>query len=151
MLGRLDEAMRLRQEVYSGHFDILGKEHALTLIAASNYAVSLRQLDRSEEAKALLRETIPVARRVLGENNETVLRMRFTYARTLYQDTGATLGDLSEAETMLEETERIARRVLGGAHPLTEAIEESLRRARAALHAHGDVSSICERVGAMTT
>ena len=85
-----------------------------------------------------------------------MLRLSWTYARTLYEDTGATLDDIREAVTMLEETERIARRVLGGAHPLTEAIEVSLGKSRAALRARedaasGDVSSICEAVGAMTT
>ena len=39
-----------------------------------------------------------------------------------------TLEDLREAVTTLEETQRIARRVFGGAHPLTEGIEDSLRR-----------------------
>ncbi len=37
--------------------------------------------------------------------------------------------------TTLEETDRIARRVYGGAHPLTKNIEETLRKARAALAA----------------
>jgi hypothetical protein len=50
-------------------------------------------------------------------------------------DTGATLDDLREAVTGLEDVERTALRVLGGAHPLTEAIEHALRRARAALRA----------------
>ena len=50
-------------------------------------------------------------------------------------DTGATLGDLREAVTTLEDAERIARRVLGGAQPLTAAIEDELRDARAALRA----------------
>ena len=48
---------------------------------------------------------------------------------------GATLADLREAVTTLEETERTARRVLGGAHPLTDAIEDTLQNARAALRA----------------
>ena len=53
----------------------------------------------------------------------------------LYKDAGATHDDLREAVNTLEDTDRIARRVLGGAHPLTEAIETALRRARAALRA----------------
>ena len=78
------------------------------------------------------------------------------YAKALYEDPGATLDDLRKSVTTIEDTERIARRVLGGAHPLTEAIEVSLGKSRAALHARedaasGDVSSICEAVGAMTT
>ena len=78
---------------------------------------------------------IPVARRVLGENNDITLRVKFTYALALYNDTGATLDDLSEAVATLEETERTARRVLGGAHPLTAGIGEALRGTRAALRA----------------
>ena len=59
--------------------------------------------------------------------------MRWTYAEALYSDPGATLDDVREAVTTLEDTERTARRVLGGAHPITTQIEESLRKARAAL------------------
>jgi len=53
----------------------------------------------------------------------------------LCDDHGAILDDFHEAVTTLEDTERIARRVFGGAHPLTSAIERTLRNARAALRA----------------
>ena len=53
----------------------------------------------------------------------------------LYKDTDTTPDDLREAVTTLEDAERIARRVMGGAHPLTSAIENELREARAALRA----------------
>ena len=92
-------------------------------------------LQRSEEAKSLLRKMIPVVRRVLGESNDLTIRMRCHYARTLYLDEGATLDDLREAVTTLEDAERIARRVLGGANPITTGIEGNLRDARAALRA----------------
>ena len=59
--------------------------------------------------------------------------MRWLYAAALYEDAGATLDDLRDAVTTLEDTERTARRVLGGAHPLTTAMEDNLRQARAAL------------------
>ena len=104
-------------------------------MAANNYANSLVTLDRFEEAKALFRKIIPVARRIVGNNNCLTLAMRRNYASALCEDTGATLDDLREAVTMLEETDRIARRVLGGAHPLTGEIEHRLREARAALRA----------------
>ena len=112
-----------------------GEEHERTLHAASNYAISLVNLDRFKEAKSLLRTTVPIARRVLGESHEHMLRMRKFYARALYEDAGATLDDLREAVTTLEETERIARRVFGGAHPTVELMETPLHNARAALHA----------------
>jgi tetratricopeptide (TPR) repeat protein len=134
-LGRLDEALPLRQDVYSGRVRLSGEEHELTLVAANNYASSLVDLQRFEEAKALLRKTNPVARRVIGASHELTLRMGWTYALALYKDDSATLADLSEAATMLEDMERIARRVLGGAHPLTVDIEDQVRIARAALAA----------------
>ena len=93
----------------------------------------LVRLRRFEEAKALLRKTMPVARRVLGGNNGSTLKMRWHYAEALYDDPDATLDDLREAVTTLEDTERAARRVLGGAYPDTMAIEGELRNARAAL------------------
>ena len=105
-------------------------EDAQTIRAASNYALILEALGRLEEAKSLLRKTIPVARRVVGENNELTLQMKSDYAIALYGDADATLDDLSEAVTTLEETERTARRVLGGAHPTTVGIERALRNAR---------------------
>ena len=83
----------------------------------------------------MFRKVLPVARRVLGENHHTTLKMRWIYAQSLYRDEGARLDDLREAVTTLEDTTRIARRVLGGAHPLTSAIEWDLRNARAALRA----------------
>ena len=112
-----------------------GEEGEYTLTAANNYADSLSSLQRFEEAKLLLRKTIPVARRVLGEGDSTTLRMRKSYALALYKDPAATLDDLREAVTTLEDTERIARRVLGSAHPLTMTIVGSLECSRAPLRA----------------
>ena len=93
------------------------------------------QSDRFEEAKALLRKTIPVAQRAIGETRELCLALRTSYGRVLYYDPGATLDDLREAVTTFEDVEPIARRVLGGAHPLTTEIQLQLQEARAALRA----------------
>ena len=111
------------------------KNYVEALQAANNYALSLIDLKHPEEAKPLLRQTIPIARRLFEENDDTTLRMRWYYAMALYKEDGATLGDLREAMTTLEETERTTRRIFGGAHPFTAAIETDLRRARAALRA----------------
>ena len=89
-------------------------------------------LNRFEEAKLLLRNSMPVARRVLGEGDQLTLKMRWVYAMANYLD-GATVDDLREAVNMLEATERTARRVLGGAHPLTAGIEVDLKGSRAEL------------------
>ena len=97
---------------------------------------SITSLERFEEAKALLRKTVPVARRVLGESNEVTLKIRKIYAGGLYSDPDATLEDLREAARTFEELAPTARRVFGGGHPFTEGIERDLRTARAALGAH---------------
>ena len=79
-----------------------------------------------------------MARRALGESNQTTLKMRLIYGQSLYGDTGATLDDVREAVTTGEDMRRIARRVFGGAHPLTESIEVVLRNARTVLRARED-------------
>ena len=137
-VGRHEEALCLRRDVYSGRLKLNGEEHEMTLAAASNYASSLITQERFEEAKSLSRKMIPVARRFLGESHDLTLKLRWFYARTLYRDAGATLGDLREAVTTVEETARTARRVMGGAHPLVRDIERTLQNAREALAARDE-------------
>jgi hypothetical protein len=134
-LGRI-EALNMYRDVYSGWLKLKGEENQNTLIAANNYATFLSSLKRFEEATSLLRRTIPVARRVLGESNEITLKMRNIYAGSLVLDNGATLDDLRGAVTMLEELAPTSRRVLGGAHPLVRDMELMLRRSRGALGDH---------------
>ena len=135
MLGRHQEALCMKRDVYFGRLKLNGEEHAKTLQAGNNYANLLVSLEHDQEAKALLCKMIPVARRVLGEGNRVTLKMRWHYAKALILDDGATLNDLHEAVTTLEDTARIARRVMGGAHPLVDGIEIHLRHSRAALDA----------------
>jgi tetratricopeptide (TPR) repeat protein len=134
-LGRLEEALRMRLDVYSGRLRLNGQDYRESLVAAGNVANVLIILKRFEEARSLLRKTIPAARRVLGECDETTLRMRWNYAEALYRNPAATLDDLREAVTTHEETERTARRVFGCSHPLAVNLERDLRQARAALRA----------------
>ena len=134
-LGLQETSLRMRQEVYAKKSKLFGEEHLETLGAANNYASTLNGLQRFDEAKSLLRKTIPVARRVLGESNELTLAMKLGYANALYMDDGATLDHLREAVTTLEDVVPIARRVLGGTHPLTTCFEGALRDAQAALRA----------------
>ena len=109
--------------------------HPRTLLAAGNCAASLVDLLRFEEAKSLLRKTMPVARRVLGDDDRLTLMIRRMYAKALCRDPDATLEDIREAVNTLEDAGRTARRVLGGPHPTTRGIEVALRDARAALRA----------------
>ena len=134
-LGRLEEALRMQRDVYSGYLKHYGNEHRETCLIAENYALTLMDLGRFKEAKRVLRKTLPAAQRVIGANHVVTLKIRWCYAEALYKDDGATLGDLREAVETLEEAESVARRVLGGAHPLVGGIEAVLQEARAALRA----------------
>ena len=132
-LGRFEEALSMREKVYSGRLKLDGEEHISTIRAANNYAHSFLCLKRFKEGKKLLLKTIPVALRVLNEGNDLTLTMRWNYARALFLDAGATLDDRREAVTTLAEIEPIARRVMGGAHPLTVDVENDLQIYRDAL------------------
>ena len=105
------------------------------ITVANNYGESLIALQRFEEARSLLRKTMPIARRVLGEGDDLGLGIRANYALALYDNPAATLDDLREAVTTFEETARSARRVFGGEHPFTVEVEGNLRNARVALRA----------------
>ena len=135
-IGRRNEALRLRRDVYSGTSKLHG-EHEHSVVAAYNYANSLGRQEHFEECKSLLLKVMPVMRRVLGESDETTLRMMWSYAAVLINNPSATLDDIREAVSTLEDAGRIARRVLGGAHPVTKAVEHDLQKTRAALRARG--------------
>ena len=143
-LGRREEALRKRRDVYSGRSKLNGEEDAKTLLAANNYASSLRGLSRFKEAKTLLRRTLPAAQRVLGMSHEITLRVRLTYARALYKDPAATLDELRESVTTFEDVGRIARRVLGSSHPVVVNIEQNLGCARETLRAREEFPSLRE-------
>ena len=109
--------------------------------ALNNYAVSLLWQHRFEEAKTLLRKSVPAARRVFGESDQITLTMRKVHADVLCYDPVATLDEFREAVAMYEDTARIARRVLGSTHPSVQTIERSLESSRATLRAREMVSS----------
>ena len=132
-LGRLEEALRTSRDVYAGRLKLHGEENERTLRASFNYASYCLCQKRFNETKSLLRKTLPIARRVLGDNNRLTLKMRWVCSEALYKDDGATLDEVREAVTILEDAERIARRVLGGAHPITKEMGNDLGTTRAVL------------------
>ena len=134
-LGRSEETLRMKRDVYMGFLRLYGEEDKDALREAANYAVDLLNLQRFKEARSVLRKMVPVARRVLGDRHEITMHMRWNYSDALYRADDATLDDLREAVMTLEDAGRIARRVFGGEHPLTTGIDVSLRNSRVALRA----------------
>ena len=135
MLGRLEDALRVRREIYAQRLKLSGEEHPDTIRVAICYAMELIDSRRFRDAKALTCKALPVARRVLGNTHEYTFMLRSIYAEAIYKDDAASLDDLRETVRKLEDVEQTARRVLGGAHPSVASIELSLRDARAALAA----------------
>ena len=131
-LGRDESALQMKRDVYSGSLKLHGEEHENYLMAAINYASALHDLKQDhEEAKSMMRKTIPVARRAFGDGHEVTLKMRWIYARALCEAAGALLADLHEAVATLEDAERIARRVFGSTHPIAVGLEHQLQNVRA--------------------
>ena len=91
-----------------------------------------------------------MARRVLGENQELTLRMRWNYADALCRADGATLDDICEGVTTLEDAEPTARRVLGGAHPHTRGNRNELRITRALRARHERAATAQDRLRTTT-
>ena len=75
-------------EVYST-FETLWRKRE-NLISANNYASTLVTLEQHKKL-SVLRKTMPVARRVLGEGNDLTLRLRWNYAKGLYKGAAARL------------------------------------------------------------
>ena len=75
-LGRFEQAVQIERDVYSGRLRLQGEQNEVTILAANNYASTLKLLERFEEARSLLRRTIPVARHVLGDGHDVTLSLR---------------------------------------------------------------------------
>ena len=76
-LKRYEAALHMRRDVYSGRLRLYGEEHEETISQLTTTRCPLRSkaLRRSQVAAA---QYDPVARRVLGENDELTIMMRMT-------------------------------------------------------------------------
>ncbi len=108
LLGRYEEAISMRRDVYSGFLRLNGAENVKTLHEAYNIAQLFVSLGRLEEAKRYLRSMMHATRRVLGESHDLTLKMRLLHGQTLYCDKDASLDDLREAVTIgLEKKQKL--------------------------------------------
>ena len=135
-LRREEEALALRRECYATSKRINNVANPGHLyIDVLNLSQSLLETKRYTEARSLLREELPKARRAIGpaaDTNlmDTVLKLRWNYALSLCLDTGASRGDVLEATTLLEELSSTAQRVYGPSNPAAVKIKEDLAHAR---------------------
>ena len=85
----------------------------------------LLELQRFEEAKKILRRTVPVARRVFGTEHALTLSLREDLSHATL-DGESSAEEKREALRMLEDTAAVMRRVLGPAHPDTLRVQKNL-------------------------
>ena len=126
-------AKEIERSLYAQTKAAYGIEAHETLINAHNLASSLASMELYAEAKPFLRKIISRARRSLGDEHDTTLDMRYTYARAMLSDDDATESDFREAVTILEDIERTSRRVFGPDHPIAKRSKEMLQIAREGL------------------
>jgi hypothetical protein len=137
-LGRIEDALRLQREVYTG-WQILSVSSQLReavgdclTISVGNLTELLVGASEFEEAQSLAREKLPAVIDRHGPDDILTLEVRTWYARALFRAGGAAEDDLSEAQTILEDVLRRSRRVLGDSHPDTERARKFLEEARSA-------------------
>ena len=130
-LGRIEQALSINREVYARRSALYGKCHESTLGTAGNLASALvDDLEQFDEAKVFLRDRIPEASRVLGNDHSITFRLQRMYAQSLYQNYRASREDVTVAIATLEDLDRRQTRIYGAAHPQTCATRRCLEAAR---------------------
>ncbi len=109
---------------------MLGAEHPVTLMSASNLAASLSRQGKYADAERIEREVLGVQKRVLGAEHPDTLTSACNLATSLSDQ-----GKHVEAELMLHATLSSCQRVLGPAHPNTLKNARSLENLRARMRA----------------
>ena len=122
--------------MYSGTVKLKGKQHAESITECGNLVINLLELRRFEEAKRLLREVIPVARRVLGNEHNLTLSLCEDLSRATLLDVESSANENREAVRALEDTLGVMRRVLGPQHPDTQRVQQNLEAYREACVSH---------------
>ena len=82
-LGRQEEALPIRREVWDLWKAALGPAHLSTITAMSNYAVSLSKLGRAEEALPIKREVWDLLKVALGPTHLHTITAMDNYAMSL--------------------------------------------------------------------
>ncbi len=117
------ESESLRRRVVVCRTLALGAEHPITLIGASDLALSLSTHDEAqyEEAERIFGAVIAAQKRVLGGEHAYTLVTMSNYASMLSRR-----GDDAAAERVYRDTIESHRRVLGDAHPHTMIMDSNL-------------------------
>ena len=125
-LGRIDDSLRMDKAIYASSLRLYGESHGETLNAALNLSIALYSANSATESKTLTRRLLPLARRALGADNDTCLRLAHAYVIAVMKCAASSRDEFVFAERLLDDTVRRFRRVLGIAHPGTARAERDL-------------------------
>ena len=90
-LGRCDEALVLRREIYANYVAMFGVSHEHTIVSGSNLAMSTKP----HEAKTLVRDQLlPAARQSLGPDHNLTLGLGEILVAALANNPDCTRDDL---------------------------------------------------------
>ena len=119
--GRLDGAITLYEQVFSGRSRVLGPDHRSTLTARDHLADTYWEAGRLDEAITLKKQILADAMRIMGADSPGASAARNNLAAT-YRDAGR----LDEAIPLYQENLDDVSRVLGLNHPETLASRHRL-------------------------
>ena len=134
-LGRHEEAINRRRAIYDKCLAKDGPTGERVIVYGLELARSLVGDYFFAEAKTFLRDLIPKAESVFGNQDHDTLILQVLYAEAVHKDADSSLDEQREAIAMLEDSHRIARQVYGASHPRCEDAEQTLESARKRLSA----------------
>ena len=91
-----------------------------------NLASSLIDDGHFAEARKLINETLPIARRVCGDAHDLTLGHRYILPRSIVLNPDATQENLRVAKGELEDLLPTTRRIFGNSHPRVELVRNLL-------------------------
>ena len=119
--GRLDEAITLYEQVFSGRSRVLGPDHRSTLTSRDHLTDTYWEAGRLDEAITLKKQILADAMRIMGPDSPGASAARNSLAAT-YRDAGR----LDEAITLYKQNLDDVTRVMGPHHLETLASRHRL-------------------------
>jgi eukaryotic-like serine/threonine-protein kinase len=144
--GRLEDALKLRQQTLARQRRRLGPFHPETLASMSNLASSYTALGRHAEALKLREETLALQKAKLGPDDPETLITLGNIAVSYMA-----LGRLRDALKLREETLAVETLKLGQDHPLTLLTKNNLANSYEALGRYADALRLGEETLAQRT
>jgi eukaryotic-like serine/threonine-protein kinase len=138
-LGRLQEALALREETLKLQRAKLGPDHPDTLRSMNNLGNSYAALGRHQEALALRETTLELRRAKLGPDHPDTLASMMGLGNS-YAD----LGRRQEELALREETHRLRKSKLGPDHPDTIRSMMTLANCYSTMSRHQEARSLHE-------